>query len=1310
MEVRRGKTVEQVKDIRSGWLLTITEHALKNQKLYIGTPQALWDACTSGSDRAWITFGRFLDIALEFYKLTQEGPILSDIMGNPCDYLCNHVLKEGKEFGISMSDKVVPGASTISEGNVIELIELDEDSSSDEDGKGKDPESGTPPADAHMLSYFGWSMELVEPEANDLNARVDATTFSSMLKDLCEKPVFENIEERVMVFYDYLETALTKRFFSLDLDVSDSDDDDLVFTTHNRSIQGMIDDDFKQQIRLWTYFAYAVGFATKSFPNNHTPELSEVAHSLNVQPLVDIYPEYYVMLLASQSLSYGKDWVTMDRIKLRVMQSLLAEITPSDDTAILCSVPWNHAFYAGAIRRTLRRSHRDCCNLVSLDTHVCSGFLGSSYPKYQRVYMRAYDVCQTVKAFFTGVRAMMGNVGEFLRAPILNTTNLIIGAFEIDETYHAALYLSLSFLGSFAASALIVTVVSKSVGAIMALTSNSDGHSEIHKNPVFMRPGKTDQMKQAYVAEGHVAATMSLKSTTIASAHRYRGYLSLILKNGDTVQAKCLRVGVYIFLHSHIFWAFPDPVSVRIHASSPRTNIEGSVEYKWSELGFHDFMLDTNRRDLVRLTMPGKQAIMGKQPSTILVPREKWNKTVRDGPLIRVLLQSNTREHSLAHEVKESYSIGRPYGTRIALPGATPIVKEHDLGFMAYDTPSVHGDCSDPYMVGNHVIGLQVAYTGSDSVFMPIYLEDCDDQNSGMGHFSYFPSVVATNLNMPEGVNPIGMLDKHYTGVAKNNYASTIYNERGEEGVPGYLPKSFPSKRVPSALEGVDGKSPWTKHNSDYTRTTSPPMPDFMKFLMEDHPLRLVKDFYNVSSDQLARKLTEFEVDNGVEGFIVKMDLSKSNGVLGKVHGKSREQLYIIDEDGDYYPGPELRAAAEEIEQMIKSKAVPPLVCTEVLKSELKEKGKFPRCFLACGPEHIRWTKKVIGYALGLMKKHVAGSTCCVGINPHSHDWNLLYQSLISPAGTDTLFVGGDLTNCDLSCHPCFIPFMIEFFNQFYRYPKGTFDYDELVACCRSICYQIRVRGSRYFEIYRGHPSGHYLTTLFNSLVNFCVHRYVYMTNIDEKLYPWAENVSLKVYGDDSLAGVHPRVSKWFNMRTIQLGFAEFGMLYTDPDKQAVVPLFLEREKISFLGRGIVNTPNVCLAPLNKEAIYGMMLYVRVEDRRVDEALDDNIRCALMEMYHHGREEFEKFKLKLYLDGKERGYISSSISNFSYTFFESWHRTNYVKTSDVCEYLHEDFLTDFFLRIVLVCVILHPHQGGGCIAARILKGCVPKST
>jgi hypothetical protein len=188
------------------------------------------------------------------------------------------------------------------------------------------------------------------------------------------------------------------------------------------------------------------------------------------------------------------------------------------------------------------------------------------------------------------------------------------------------------------------------------------------------------------------------------------------------------------------------------------------------------------------------------------------------------------------------------------------------------------------------------------------------------------------------------------------------------------------------------------------------------------------------------------------------------------------------------------------------------------------------------------------------------------------------------------------------------------------------------------------------------------------------------MTNVDEKLYPWAENVSLKVYGDDSLAGVHPRVSKWFNMRTIQLGFAEFGMLYTDPDKQAVVPLFLEREKISFLGRGIVNTPNVCLAPLNKEAIYGMMLYVRVEDRRVDEALDDNIRCALMEMYHHGREEFEKFKLKLYLDGKERGYISSSISNFSYTFFESWHRTNYVKTSDVCEYLHEDFLTDFFFE------------------------------
>jgi hypothetical protein len=172
------------------------------------------------------------------------------------------------------------------------------------------------------------------------------------------------------------------------------------------------------------------------------------------------------------------------------------------------------------------------------------------------------------------------------------------------------------------------------------------------------------------------------------------------------------------------------------------------------------------------------------------------------------------------------------------------------------------------------------------------------------------------------------------------------------------------------------------------------------------------------------------------------------------------------------------------------------------------------------------------------------------------------------------------------------------------------------------------------------------------------------------------------VYGDDSLGSVHDRVKEWYNMRTIQMAFKLFGMIYTDPGKKEEVPMFLDVLDASFLGRGFVKSTNVVLAPLNLEAIYGMLHWVRTETLTVDEALDNNIRCALMEMYHHGREAFEKLKLRLYVDGAARGYVSRALTDqlYTYEFFRKWHINNYHNCSDREHNVDPEFHTIAFFQ------------------------------
>ena len=221
------------------------------------------------------------------------------------------------------------------------------------------------------------------------------------------------------------------------------------------------------------------------------------------------------------------------------------------------------------------------------------------------------------------------------------------------------------------------------------------------------------------------------------------------------------------------------------------------------------------------------------------------------------------------------------------------------------------------------------------------------------------------------------------------------------------------------------------------------------------------------------------------------------------------------------------------------------------------------------------------------------------------------------------------MSNMDLSCHPVMLSAFFEYINSFYRHRKGSREYTELYAVVKSMGVQLRFRKRRMFWVDRGHSSGHFLTTLYNSFVMYVTHKWIYHTlGLETKHGPFAQVVDLITYGDDTLGAVPKEVLCDYNMQIISIHMMKiFGMIYTDPNKRLDVPTHLKRREVTFLARGFSrDSTGRVLAPLGNDSIYGMLMWVRKNDIvSLDEQLRTNLDVAFMEKYHHGQEEFNNF-------------------------------------------------------------------------------------
>lgn len=273
-------------------------------------------------------------------------------------------------------------------------------------------------------------------------------------------------------------------------------------------------------------------------------------------------------------------------------------------------------------------------------------------------------------------------------------------------------------------------------------------------------------------------------------------------------------------------------------------------------------------------------------------------------------------------------------------------------------------------------------------------------------------------------------------------------------------------------------------------------------------------------------------------------------------------------------------------------------------------------------------------FAAHLMYDHVYGE-CAVGLNPHSDEWGMMYYHL-KHAGPN--WIGGDYSNYDKQLSYQLLKAVLTIIDEFYA------DENHNVREClfETMFSAFHIAERDVYRVPQGNPSGIVMTSLINSLVNSLMMRIMYI-RLGGSMTTFDQNVRLKTYGDDNIAAVSDEV-KWFNMVSISREFAKFGIVYNQPNKEAMhedMP-FLEETQLTFLKRGFRYDAGRVFAPLAMDSIQEMVNWIR-ESNDNDEATRMNFLAACREVYHHGVQEFARFTTHVY------GYAQKHSFRLPYT-------------------------------------------------------------
>jgi len=312
-----------------------------------------------------------------------------------------------------------------------------------------------------------------------------------------------------------------------------------------------------------------------------------------------------------------------------------------------------------------------------------------------------------------------------------------------------------------------------------------------------------------------------------------------------------------------------------------------------------------------------------------------------------------------------------------------------------------------------------------------------------------------------------------------------------------------------------------------------------------------------------------------------------------KAPGKSD----FFDKEGDCYRAKDnVRVAVNEVLTGRTKGELKPMLFRGTLKDERRDiervRDNKTRLFTAAPLEKVIADRMLFGDFQVQFKNCKIKAPHAYGINSEGLEWS---EMIMQHLQVGTKHFGFDYSGFDASESLQLLHSVSDVVAEFYPmdlkkhvYASGVESFNHFVV----------IDGDVY-HYHQGNPSGCVMTTIYNTIANWILLQYAWITlSLERGLVPdyqvFKKNCIMHAYGDDFICTVSKDFD-WFNGETVPPILSICGITATAPDKSTCAK-FYPLSELTFLKRSFVPSPFGCKAlfvgPLNKETIEDIPMWM----------------------------------------------------------------------------------------------------------------------
>jgi len=401
------------------------------------------------------------------------------------------------------------------------------------------------------------------------------------------------------------------------------------------------------------------------------------------------------------------------------------------------------------------------------------------------------------------------------------------------------------------------------------------------------------------------------------------------------------------------------------------------------------------------------------------------------------------------------------------------------------------------------------------------------------------------------------------------------------------------------------------------------------------------------SDEWQAYQISQRDAVNGVPGvrFIDRIPISTSCGFPYKTP-KYNKIHPVVDDDwtSELEVDEDIQADIDFIMYRWSrgERAMP--VFTAALKDEPRKfskiESKSTRIFYG-GPAGLIIAERMIfTWFTRLVQTHPLVFMQAPGMDATGSQWNLLLHWM----KRSDQWIAGDMKEFDISMIIQFLRMAYKFIILLAKHLEADASHvQQMEAAAEDL---INPMVDYFGDLIMGtgkNPSGHALTVIINGLVNAFYMIWCFLTlhpkaDIQNRYYTlglgeeFFQDVRAMFYGDDNFMNV-VESNKWFNHTAISELLRSVRVTYTMADKDRESVPFIPLSEVSFLKRSFrfEEAVNGYVAPLELASVHkALMLTIPSKMVSLEKAYADCIVSQNDTMWHHGRDEFERFQLLLF--------------------------------------------------------------------------------